>query len=84
MTDLYQKGFSSVGTHLPKTHGPTGEILWIKGQGFESRLLPTLVGAPLGQESCQSYSLWGGKWLVPKGTRDDQKKLKDGMVALHQ
>ncbi|GKD84821.1 hypothetical protein Tco_1355975, partial [Tanacetum coccineum] len=65
-----QKSFSSVGsTHLRKTHGPIGEILWIKGQGFESRLLPTPVGAPLSLESCRSYSLWGEQWLVPKDTR---------------
>ncbi|GJY64501.1 putative F-box/LRR-repeat protein 23 [Tanacetum coccineum] len=32
-----------------KTYGHTGEILWIKGHGFESRLPLTLVGAPLGR-----------------------------------
>ncbi|GJQ95193.1 RNA-directed DNA polymerase, eukaryota, reverse transcriptase zinc-binding domain protein [Tanacetum coccineum] len=31
----------------PKNSWAPGEILWIKGQGFESRLLPTPVGAPL-------------------------------------
>ncbi|GKC54817.1 RNA-directed DNA polymerase, eukaryota, reverse transcriptase zinc-binding domain protein, partial [Tanacetum coccineum] len=32
-----------------KIYGFTGEILWTKCQGFESQLLPTLVGAPTGQ-----------------------------------
>ncbi|GJY84864.1 hypothetical protein Tco_0498890 [Tanacetum coccineum] len=27
-------------------------------------------GAPPGQESRRRYSLWGGQWLVPKGTQD--------------
>ncbi|GKC79530.1 hypothetical protein Tco_1130304 [Tanacetum coccineum] len=38
------------------------------GGRVSARLTPG--GVPLGQESCRSYSLRGGQWLVPKGTRD--------------
>ncbi|GKC83254.1 mediator of RNA polymerase II transcription subunit 34 isoform X1, partial [Tanacetum coccineum] len=35
---------------------PTEEILWIRGQGFECRLLPTPVSAPLGQDGSRELS----------------------------
>ncbi|GJU38209.1 early flowering 4-like protein [Tanacetum coccineum] len=52
------KGFASVHTHLQKIHGRTEKILKIKGQGFESRILPTPVGARLARRVAGAISLW--------------------------
>ena len=38
-------------TKNTKTHEPNGQILWIKGHRFETRLGLTPVGVILGQES---------------------------------
>ncbi|GJY47001.1 retrovirus-related pol polyprotein from transposon TNT 1-94 [Tanacetum coccineum] len=56
--------------------GPLERFCGYNVKGSESRLLPTLVGTPQSQESCRSYSLWGGQWLVPKGTRGNYNQLE--------